>query len=314
MILNNIKWIKVLNFIFILFLISVLLSWGIDMTTDDISSDFANVLVIPIYGIISVQSSDSLFDTGFVSSNEIVKIIDDAKNNNYIDAVVFEINSPGGAPVASQEIMSKIKSFNKTNVAFVKEMCASGAYWIATGSDYIIANDLSMVGSIGVISSYLDYSGLLSRYNITYERLVAGDLKDMGSPLKKMTDEERQIWQNNLDILHDYFIDSVSENRNLSYNYTKTFSDGRVYLGVESKKLGLIDETGSIDDVYSYIKNKTGKSRLIVNRYEKESSLKDLLLLKSNSFAYFFGKGFSANLIESNSELFKKSDSMDLIN
>ena len=169
-----------------------------------------NVAVIPIEGVISTTSST--FMAG-VKSQSIVKRIKKANENDNIKAILLEINSPGGTPVATDEIAQAIKNVNKTTIAVIRESGASGAYWIATATDRIFANRMSVTGSIGVQASKLEFSGLIADYNITYRRLTAGRLKDAGSIWKTMTGEEEKLFQKLIDTLHNEFIKVVAENR-----------------------------------------------------------------------------------------------------
>jgi len=212
-----------------------------------------NVAVIPIKGIITSESSDSLFSTGGASSSSIVDLIEKADKNPRIKAIVLEINSPGGSAVASDEIGQALKNVDKPKIAWIRELGASGAYWIAVNCDVIIANRMSITGSIGVISSYLEFSGLMDDYNVTYERLVSGEYKDAGSPYRRLTDEEREILQGQLDEVHGFFIDEVAENRNLAK--ARELATGLTYIGADAKELGLVDILGGKDKVSLYIKD-----------------------------------------------------------
>lgn len=132
--------------------------------SDDSITD-GNVAVIPINGVISFSSSNpfvSGFDYSYVKS-----AIREAESNPKYEAIVLSINSPGGTPVASDEIGLLIKNAKKPTVAWIRELGASGAYWIASNADYIVANRMSMTGSIGVYASYLEFSGLMDDYNVT---------------------------------------------------------------------------------------------------------------------------------------------------
>src|SRR3972149_2081793 len=156
-----------------------------------------NVAVIPIEGVIMGSDSSGLFEET-VTSKDTIKLIEKAEKNPSIKAVLFEINSPGGSAVASEEIANAIRKINKTKAALIREVGASGGYWIASSTDYVVANRVSITGSIGVIASYLEFPGLLGEYNVTYRRLVAGKYKDIGSPFKEMTDEEQKLFQEDL--------------------------------------------------------------------------------------------------------------------
>ena len=176
----------------------------------DVDSLGGNVALIPIEGEITGSRDPGLsFGGAVAASPDIVEMIEKADKNPSIKAIIFEINSRGGSAVASQEIADAVAKTNKTKVAWIREVGASGAYWVASSTDHIVANRASITGSIGVIASYLEFPGFLERYNITYNRLVAGKYKDIGSPFKEMTSEERAVFQQTLDEMRDYFVDEL---------------------------------------------------------------------------------------------------------
>jgi len=182
----------------------------------DVESLSGNVALIDIDGIILGSKDSNFLFESVTSSPETIELIEKADKNPNIKAIILEINSPGGSAVASEEIANAVKKVNKTTVAWVREAGASGAYWVASASDHIVANRVSITGSIGVIASYLEFPGLLEDHNITYRRLVAGKYKDIGSPFKEMTPQENAIFQRNLDDIRDYFVSAVAENRNMA--------------------------------------------------------------------------------------------------
>ncbi|MBI2130309.1 S49 family peptidase, partial [Candidatus Woesearchaeota archaeon] len=149
-----------------------------------------------------------------------------------------------GSPVASEEIANAIKKTNKTSVAWIREIGTSGAYWVASSTDYIIASRVSITGSIGVIASYTEFSGIMKDYNLTYRRLISGKYKDIGDPFKELVPEEQEILQSYLDSIRDYFVEEVAKNRNMKKQEVEKAANGLFYLGGEAKKLGLIDEIG----------------------------------------------------------------------
>ena len=164
-------------------------------------SKFGNVALIPIEGVITGSGGGS-FGASTLSSKDIVSFIEAASESNQVQVIVLEINSPGGSAVASDEIASAVKKSEKPVVAYIREVGASGGYWIASASDHIIANKMSITGSIGVISSYLEFSGLMEEYGIGYERLVAGSKKDIGTPFRKLQLDEKDLLQSKLDKIH----------------------------------------------------------------------------------------------------------------
>ena len=186
------KWWYVLKVIIGLTILSFFISIIISVfTEDDFESLDGNTALIEISGTIIAEKDVNFLFEDFTSSEEIIKLIRKADKNDEIKAIIFKINSPGGSPVASEEIANEVKKTNKTTVAWIRESGTSGAYWIASSTDYIIANRMSITGSIGVIASYLGFSGFLEEHNVTYERLVAGNLKDLGIPFNELTSKKK---------------------------------------------------------------------------------------------------------------------------
>jgi len=147
----------------------------------------------------------------------------------------------------------KIKSIDKPTVSVIRDVGASAAYWVATSTDRIYANRLSLTGSIGVIGSYLDFSDFIEEYNISYQRYVSGEFKDMGSPFKEPTKKEMGLFQDLINKMKEFFVNEVADNRNMTYEKVSELADGRIFLGIEAKELGLIDETGTKQDVVHYL-------------------------------------------------------------
>ena len=144
-----------------------------------------NIALIKISG--SISSGDELFGKA-ANPDEIITIIDRAEKSAAVKGILIEINSPGGSPVASEEIMKALKSTNKPTVAVIRDIGTSGAYWVASASDFVVASPVSITGSVGVTGSYLEFSQLLQRYGVRYERLVSAEHKDIGSPFREMTE------------------------------------------------------------------------------------------------------------------------------
>ncbi len=264
---------------------------------DTVETRAGNVALIPIKGVIMSDDANSMFED-VASSSDIVSFIEKADKNPSIIAIIFEINSPGGSPVATDEIASAIKKTNKTTVAWIREVGASGAYWAASATDHVVANRMSITGSIGVLGSYLDFSGFLNEYNVTYQRLVSGKYKDVASPFREMTKEEESIIQSKLDLMHNYFIKEVAKNRNLSEKTVRDLATGMFYLGSEAKDSGLIDELGGKDEAVKFIEAKHGVKAEIA-KYKKQKTFFGMLsgLLSEKSF--YIGKGIGSALFDS---------------
>ncbi len=293
-------WLIITGIVFLLTVFSFFVIGVVTILLATTDFETGNVAVIPIKGIIMIDEDSSLFSSsGIASATEIVEQIQKAQDDSSIEAIVFDINSPGGSPVASSEIARAIKEANKTTVAVIREVGASGAYWAASAADHIIANEVSITGSIGVLASYIEYSGLMERYNVSYERFVAGKYKDMGSPYKEMSDEEKAIYQSELNTMHDIFIKAVAENRNLEYDYVEELATGQIYIGVDALSLGLIDELGSKQEAYAYLEKEFGTA-IIPVEYEEEKSFLEELMSALDQTAFHVGAGIGAVLVEEN--------------
>jgi protease IV len=260
--------------IFLLFsFFSLLFSLGASST----DTGLANIALIPIEGAIMGTSSGGYFDSGVASSEALVAQIQAAEDDESVDAIVFYINSPGGSAVASDEIATAVLLTEKPTVAVIREVGASGAYWIATASDYVIANRMSITGSIGVVSSYLEFSELMEEYGVGYQRLVAGENKDIGSPFRALAVSEEELLQGKIDLIHDYFIDAVAKNRGLTRMAVASVATGEFYLGVEALGLGLVDELGDLKTAEEYLLKEKQIETLGYYEYSRGASIFDVL-------------------------------------
>lgn len=289
------RWGLAILVIVILMFFAFILVGFISLFMSDARSFGANTALIPIKGVILADGGDSLFEDT-LSSTATIEFIEQADSDPSIKAIIFEINSPGGSAVASDEIATAIKKTNKTTVAWIREGGLSGAYWIASSCDYIVANRMSLTGSIGVIASYLEFGGLLEDHNVSYQRIVAGKYKDIGSPFREMTQDEEIIFQKSMNKIHEYFIDDVAQNRKLTKEQKLRVSDALFYTGSEAKDLGLVDILGSKSEVIELIEKKLNISVDIVE-YKKEKSLFDVLSAAFSQQSFSVGKGIGSAIL-----------------
>jgi protease-4 len=215
--------------------------------------------IIPIKGML-VSEDTSMFGAFSVSSAStgIIKSIEKVEKSRKIKAVIFEINSPGGTPFPSKEIATGIKNMEKGSVAWIREYATSGAYWIASACDEIVADELSVVGSIGAMSIRPDISELMRKFGIDAETITTGIYKGLGLPYKKATDEERELLKKELDEIQGSFLNGVKKNRKLDEARVKELALGKVYLGREAKEMGLIDHIGGKELAIRIAKERSG--------------------------------------------------------
>jgi len=210
------------------------------------------ILVIPIKGEISGSTSKGLIFTKPSMIQEVVSQLKQAEKDKAIKAVILKIDSPGGTVTASDILYHEILAFKKrTGVKLVVAMmgvAASGGYYIALPADFIIAHPTTITGSIGVIFMQPKVNSLMDKIGVGLDINKSGKNKDMGSPFRNTTDEERKIFQDLTDELGKRFINLVSIHRKLDKNRLAQISTARIYLAPKALELGLIDKIGYLDD------------------------------------------------------------------
>ena len=210
-----------------------------------------SVGVIRIEGVIvGGESYGGMFGAA-TGSDTIIRQLHDAQKDPDLKVILIRINSPGGSAPAAQEIgveLEKLKKSGKKVVVSMGDMAASGGYWIAALSDYIIANPATMTGSIGVIMEMSNMEKLYEK--IGYDSIVikSGPYKDIGSSDRPMTDKERQILQGMVDDIFGQFVDVVAKGRHMDRNKVLALATGEIFTGRQAKKVGLVDELGSYYD------------------------------------------------------------------
>ncbi len=208
------------------------------------------------------DKSDSSESDDAVSSEEVVACIDNIQKDDSMKGVIVEIDSPGGSPVASEEIMKALKRLSKPTAAVVRTGAVSGSYLIATATDRIFASEWSDIGSIGVTMSYLDNSQKNSDEGIIYQQLSAGKFKNTGDPDRPLTEEEKELLMRDVNLMQEAFIRNVATNRNLDIEKVKKLADGSTMMGVAAKENGLIDEIGDANSAQSWLNDKIDAPQL----------------------------------------------------
>ena len=208
------------------------------------------IAIIPVKGEITADGcSASLFSSASCADVAAIKeMLEAADKDDSIRAVVLDIDSGGGSVVPSQDLARTVKEMKKPVVAYIGETGASGAYYVASAADYIVAARDSMTGSIGVIMTIQQMYGLYDKLGLNVTVIKSGKVKDIGSPYRAMTPEENKELTDMVDKIYADFVSDVAINRNLSVAYVRSIADGSVYLGKDAKNLGLVDSLGNIDD------------------------------------------------------------------
>ena len=235
------------------------------------SSRFAfgdKIAIVEIKGVISQSSG-------------IIEELQQYLEDEGVKAIILRIDSPGGGVGPAQEIyreVIKIKGKKKV-VTSMGSVAASGGYYIASASDRIVANPGTITGSIGVIMQFSNLEELLKKIGIKGVVIKSGEHKDIGSPFREMTPDEKKIMQEVLDNVHQQFIQAVAEGRKLDRSKVVQIADGRIMTGEQAKNFGLVDQMGNLQDTIDITAKMVGiVGKPIVLYPKKRISIWELLM------------------------------------
>ncbi|SES75444.1 signal peptide peptidase A. Serine peptidase. MEROPS family S49 [Methanococcoides vulcani] len=222
----------------------IYLSFGGEIYTSD-----NKVAVIYVQGVMLTGNLPSGF--GYATSEDVCNSLREAAADEGVKAIVLRVNSGGGSPAAAEEIITEIENVQAQGIPVVVSMgdvAASAAYHISAPADLILANPSTITGSIGVIGVYTNRSEYYDNEGIDFYISKSGEFKDMGGDWRGLTSEEKEYADTVVLKVYDLFITSVAEHRNMTKSEVKDIADGRVYIAVEAKEIGLIDDFGNLYD------------------------------------------------------------------
>lgn len=194
-------------------------------------------------------------------SEKIVERLTVLEEDASVKGIVLRINSPGGGVAPSQEIYEAVRSFRKSGklvVASLGSVAASGGYYIACAADTIMANPGTVTGSIGVIFEFPYVEELLKKIGVDMEVIKSGRYKDAGSPTRKLTTEERALFQAVIDDTWEQFVAAVADGRSMKPEEVKRIADGRIFTGRQAMNEGLVDTLGTFEDAKKMAKKACG--------------------------------------------------------
>lgn len=256
-------------------------------------SEFSKILVLNVNGVIQDTGEDvtSFFSTAGYQHQTFLDMIEAAGDDDSIKGVILRVNSPGGGVVESAEIHKKLlelkENSQKPLYVSMGTQAASGGYYISTVGDKIFAAPDTLTGSLGVIMQSINYGELAEKYGVKFETIKSGPYKDIFSPTREMTEEERKILQSMVDNAYSGFVDVITEGRPLSEEEVRKVADGRIYDGRQAKEINLVDELGYFDDT--------------VEAMKKDFELEDAQVIE-----YGTALGFESFLSMSASKIFKE--------
>lgn len=193
-------------------------------------------------------------------SAQVIEEIHHYEEDAGVKAIILRIDSPGGGVGPSQEIhreVLKVRAKKKV-VTSMGSVAASGGYYIACASDLIVANPGTITGSIGVLMQFSNFEELLKKIGVKGVVLKSGEHKDIGSPFREMTPNEKKIMQEVIDNVHQQFVQAVAEGRKLNRSKVMEIADGRILTGEQAKHLGLVDQMGNLQDTIDIVAKMVG--------------------------------------------------------
>lgn len=234
------------------------------------------ILLLPVRGAIVDTPKDGFMKKEPSLVQEVVSQLDKAKKDEMIKAVLIKVDSPGGSATASdvlyQEILSFRQETGKKVVVSMMDVAASGGYYISLPADRIMAHPTTLTGSVGTIFLFPKLEGLMGKVGIGVNVLKSGPNKDMGSPLREITEKEKAFFQEMIDYFTQKFVDRVKKHRKPEDEALSTITTARVFTAEEARALGLVDEIGYLTDAVETAKKIAGvkkDAKLVVYRRQE---------------------------------------------
>jgi len=237
---------------------------------------------------------------GSPGADDVVELIERADADDAAEALVLELNTPGGAVVPSDDIRLAAKAFDGPTVAYATDVCASGGYWIASGCDELWAREGSVVGSIGVRGSRVTGAEALGKAGLEYEQLTAGQYKEAGVPFSDLEEHEREYLQGIVDDYYDQFVETVAEGRNTDAESLRE-TEAKVFLGETAAEMGLVDHLGTREDVEARLEELL-ETDVEIEELEPAGGVADRLRGGAERIAYAFGAGIAARFTDPGGE------------
>ncbi|RJQ81722.1 MAG: signal peptide peptidase SppA [Desulfobacteraceae bacterium] len=210
-----------------------------------------------------------------IDSTRLVEQIKSFREEESVKAIVLRIDSPGGGVGPAQEIYREIRKTTATKKVVVSmgAVAASGGYYVAAASDGIVANPGTITGSIGVIMGYTNFEALMEKIGLTPVVVKSGEFKDIGSPLRPMSPEEKRLLEGVTQTIHRQFVTDIAEGRRIEAAQVQAIADGRIFTGEDAKTLGLVDRLGNFQDAVQWAGELGGIKGTVETVYpEKERS------------------------------------------
>ena len=261
-----------------------------------------NIARIDIEGVLLLRPKDTHLFIEKIGVEDYIEALDRAERDPTIKAVILRINSPGGEVIASEKLARKVKEVaeKKPVIAYIETVGASGAYMAIAPATCIVAEKHSIVGSIGVRMDMIQYYELMRKLGVNVTVIKAGKYKDIGSPYRPLTPEEKEYLESIINEIYMDFVKWVAENRNMTVEETLKVADGKIYSGYGAKKVGLVDYIGTEEDAVEMAKKLANISNPAIVDYTPHTytGFFNLMSQLVYNLGYGIGKGFGEEIDE----------------
>ncbi len=260
---------------------------GYSQNIIEMGSGEDRIAVLTLDGVIQDTGAPSPFFPEGYNHQFFMNQLNDIYEDPSVKGIVLSVNSPGGGVVESTDIYDMIRLIQEENEVPVYVsmggMAASGGYYVAAPAEKIFVNHETLTGSIGVIMQSLNYAKLAEKYGIDFNTIKTGPYKDIMSPSREMTDEERGMLQEMINDSYDRFVEIIVEGRNMSDADVRKVADGRILNGRQAIEAGLADDYGKVGDAIAAIQEDYALEDATVFEYTMSDSFSSLFGMKMQS-------------------------------
>ena len=213
---------------------------------------FSRNTIAIVYGEGTIVNGEGNLEE--IGGDRLAREFRQLRQDDSVKAVILRVNSPGGSATASDVILREVELTSKSKPVIVSlgNVAASGGYWIATGADYIFAQENTITGSIGVFGLLFDIQQLGNNNGLTWDVVKTGRFADINTVSRPKTKKELDIYQGFVDEIYELFLAKVASSRNLTVSEVANIAEGRVWSGIDAKEIGLVDEIGGLEEAIAY--------------------------------------------------------------
>lgn len=252
----------------------------IRVRSNDTKAKNGNVIAVYYASGEIVDAGSSVDSYNKIVGTTVVKDLRKLKEDDQVKAVVLRVNSPGGSAFASEQIWHAVKALREEKPVIVSmgDYAASGGYYLSCAADTIVAEPMTLTGSIGIFGMVPNMKGLADKVGLSYDVAKTNKFADLGNVMRPLNDEEKALMQMMVNQGYDTFLSRCAEGRHTTKEAIAKVAEGRVWTGEMAKELGLVDELGGIDKALKIAEAKAGVDNYTLVAYPEQMGMWESLL------------------------------------